>query len=77
LKLEQVAHELPGAFGNHDAVRLCNALQACRKVRRLANNGLLLRSAGANQIADNDQSRRDTDARLKRGVGLEPPNGCD
>jgi hypothetical protein len=28
-------HELPCAFRNHDRVRLCNALQASGKVRRL------------------------------------------
>jgi hypothetical protein len=27
LKLEQIANELAGTFGNHDAVRLRNALQ--------------------------------------------------
>src|SRR3989442_1360269 len=43
VKLEQVAHELAGTFSNHDAVRLCNALQACRNVRGFTNNGLFLR----------------------------------
>ena len=59
LKLEQIAHELPSALRNHDAVRLCNALQACRKVRRLAYDGLLLRSTRTDQIADYHQSRCD------------------
>ena len=47
LKVEQVAHELARTFSNHHAVRFRNALQACREVRRLAYDGLLLRSAGA------------------------------
>ena len=64
LKLEQVAHELPSALRNDHAVRLCNALQARRKVRRLAYDGLLLRSARADQVADDHQSRCDADARL-------------
>ena len=71
LKLEQIAHELSRAFGNDDAVRLCNALQARRKVRRLANDGLLLRSARADQIADDHQPRRDADTRLQGRVGLQ------
>ena len=45
LKLEQVAHELSSALRNDDAVRLRNALQARGKVRRLADDCLLLRSA--------------------------------
>ena len=64
LKLEQIAHELARALRNDHAVRLCNALQACRKVRRLANDGLLLRSARADQVADDHQTRRDADTRL-------------
>ena len=64
LKLEQIAHELPSALRNDDAVRLRNALQARRKVRRLANDGLLLRSARADQVADDHQARCDADTRL-------------
>ena len=71
LKLEQIAQELSGALGNDDAVRLCNALQACCKVRRLADDGLLLRSARSDQVADDHQSRGNTDARLQGRVGLQ------
>src|SRR5580700_9164955 len=39
LKLEQIVHELPSALSNDHAVRLRNALQASRKVRRLAYDG--------------------------------------
>ena len=77
LKLEQVAHELPGAFRNHDAVRLRNALQARRKVRRLAYDGLLLRSARADQVADDHQTRCDADARLEGRVGLQATYSSD
>src|ERR1700688_2387855 len=65
LKLEQIAKELAGVFSNHHAIRVCNALQTRRKVGRLAYNGLLLRSARADQIADDHQSRRDTDTSLE------------
>ena len=71
LKLEQIADELSRTLRNDDAVRLCNALQARRKVRRLAYDCLLLRSARADQIADNHQSRRDADTGLEGCVGLQ------
>ena len=77
LKLEQIAHELAGAFGNHDAVRLRNALQARRKVRRLAYDGLLLRSARPDQVADDHQSGCDADARLQGRVGLQSTHSSD
>ena len=54
-----------------DAVRLRNALQAGRKVRRLTYDGLLLRSARADQIADDHQPGGDADASLKGRVGLQ------
>src|SRR5262249_26966913 len=77
LKLEQVAHELPGTVGNDHTVRCCNTLQARSKVRRLAYDGLLLRSTGTDQVADNDQTRRDADAGSKWRGRPEPPDGCD
>jgi hypothetical protein len=71
LKLEQVADELAGAFGNDDRVRLRNALQPRRKVWRLAYDCLLLRSAGADQVADDHQPGCDADTGLQRRVGLQ------
>ena len=68
LKLEQVAHELSRTFGNDHAVRFCNALQACRKVRRLANDCLLLRSARSDQVADNNEAGCDADTGLQRST---------
>src|SRR6516164_5447976 len=75
LKLKQIADELAGALSNDNAVRLCNTLQACRKVRRLAHDGLFLRSARTDQVADDHQTRCDADARLKGGVRLQVANG--
>jgi hypothetical protein len=71
IKLEQIANKLPGALRDDHAVRLCNALQPCRKVRRLTDDGLLLRSTGAYQVADHHQSSRNTDASLEGSVRLE------
>ena len=64
LKLEQIANEPSGSFGNHDPVWLCNALQACRKVWRLTHDCLLLRNARADQVPDDHQARCDAYARL-------------
>jgi hypothetical protein len=77
LKLEQVAHELPSAVRNDHAIRLCEALQARREVRCLANDCLLLRSARPDQVADHYQSRRNADPRLEGRVGLQSTYCCD
>src|ERR1700746_115899 len=71
LKHEQVANESPRALRNDHAVGLCNALQARRKVWCLAYDGLLLRSAGADQVADYHKAGCDADTGLKARVGLQ------
>ena len=43
LKLEEIAEELSRALGDDDRVRLGDALQARRQVRRLADDAALLR----------------------------------
>jgi hypothetical protein len=45
--------------------------QACRKVRRFANDCLLLRSTRSDQVADNDQPCRNADTRLQRRVDFQ------
>ena len=57
---------------NH-AVGLRDALQARRKVWRLADDGLLLRSAGPDQITNDHQTRRDTDTLLQGCVASSGP----
>ena len=42
LKLKQIVKKSPGSFGDDHRVRLGEPLQARRKVRRLADNRLLL-----------------------------------
>ena len=71
LKLEQIAEELSRALGDDHAVRLGNALQARRKVRRLADDCLLLRSARPDQVADDHQPGRNADTGLQGRVGLQ------
>jgi hypothetical protein len=71
LKLEQVAHELARALCNDHAVRLRDALQARGKIRRFADNGLLLRGALPDEVANDHHPRGDAYARLEGRVGLQ------
>ena len=54
-----------------DAARRRLGLQACRKIRRLADHRLLLRGARSDQVADDDEPRGDADAALQRRLGGE------
>ena len=76
-KFEQVAQELAGAFGNHDAVRFCKALQTRGEVRRLAHNAALLGLSRSNQVANHDQTRRNANARLQGRAGLQDADRSD
>src|SRR6516162_6676337 len=77
LKLKQIAKQLSRAIGDDDCVWLCNALQACRQVRRFANDCLLLCGTRSNQIAHNDQPSSNTDTGLKGCVRFQVPYGRD
>jgi len=50
LQLEEIAEEPARGLGNDNRVRLGDALKACREVRRLADNIVLLRFAGPHKI---------------------------
>jgi hypothetical protein len=50
---------VPSALGNYDHVRLRNALQARCEVRGVTDDSLLLRSAGADRVANDHQTRTD------------------
>jgi hypothetical protein len=52
-------------------------LQSCGKVRRLANDGLLLRSARADKVANNHQAGRNAYTGLKRLGVLKSLDGGD
>ena len=69
LQLEQIAEQFSRALGDDDGVRLGNALQACREVRRLADDAALLRLTRSDQIADHDQPGGNADAGLQRSTG--------
>ena len=75
------SNRLPTSFRvlsrNDHPVRLGNALQTRRKVRRLADDGLFLRRARADQIADDHQSRCDAYARLQWRMGLQATYSSD
>ena len=73
LKLEEIAEELSRALGDDDRVRLGNALQARREVRRLADDAALLRLTRSDQIADDDQPGGNADAGLQWSAGSSAP----
>jgi hypothetical protein len=77
LQLEQIAEKFSCAFSNYNVVRLGDALEASRNVRRLADNRLLLSSARSDQIADYDQSGGNADAGLQWSSRLQPVHRLD
>ena len=76
-KLEEIAEKLSRALGDDHRVRLGNALQARRKVRRLADDAALLRLTRSDQVADHDQPGRNADTGLQRSAGLQRTHRCD
>ena len=76
-KLEEIAEKPSRALGDDDRVRLGDALQARREVRRLADDAALLRLARSDQVADHDQPGGNADAGLQRSVRLEPGHRRD
>ncbi len=61
-QLEQIADLPTGRGGDDDRVGLGQRLQPRREVRRLADHRLLLRRAGADQVADDGKPGGDADA---------------
>ena len=77
-KLEQIAEQFSCALSDDDGVRLGNALQTRRKVRRLADDCLLLSRTRSDQVADDDEPGGDADAGLQRSAGSSAPlTACD
>ena len=79
LQLEEVADEPPRAFGDDDAVRFCDPLQPRGQVRRVPDDAVLLRFAGADEVADDDDARSDADPRMQWGASrsVQPGRGGD
>ena len=69
LQLEQIAEQLSRALGDDDRVRLGNALEPRREVRRLADDAALLGFTRADQVADDDKPGRNADTGLQRRTG--------
>src|SRR4029077_20869284 len=75
---EEIADQPARARGDHDSVRLGQALQAGGEVRRLTDNRLFLGRACTNQIADDHQPGGNPDARLDLdGFDIETTNSVD
>jgi hypothetical protein len=54
LKIEEIAEELSRALSDDDGVRVGDALEARREVRRLPDDRLLLGRSRPNKVADDD-----------------------
>ena len=71
LRLEQIAEKFSRGLGDDDHVRLGEPLQACRHVRRLADDAALLRLPQSDQVADDNEPRRNANPGLQRSARLE------
>ena len=64
LKLEQAAEQILGRLADENRVGRRQCLKPRGEVRGFADDGALLRGAGADDLADDDQTGGDADARL-------------
>ena len=64
---ESASEQAASRVGDNDGVRLGQCLEARGKVRRFADDRFFARGAATDDVADNDQSRRDADAGLQAG----------
>jgi hypothetical protein len=72
VKQEETAEKSSGAFGDDDHIRFGDALQARRKVGRLAYYAALLRLPRWDQVTHDDESCCNADPDLLRSARLEP-----
>ena len=76
-KLEEIAEQSAGRGGDDDRIRLGQPLHPGGEVRRIADDRLLPRRAGAQQIANDDEAGGDADAqpqplrRFQRADGID------
>ena len=77
LDLEQRTDLPPGAIGNDQGARPGQSLQTGAEVWRLADDVPLLRSAGADQIANDDEAGGDADPHVQRLLCGEPDDFVD
>jgi hypothetical protein len=65
LQLERAAQEPPRGLRDHHGARLCQRLQARRQIGRVADDGLFLRRALSDKVADDDDAGGDADADIQ------------
>ena len=68
VELEQAADQAPRRRADHDRAGRGQRLEPRREVRHFADHDLLLRRAGADQLADDDEAGRDPDPGGERAV---------
>jgi hypothetical protein len=76
LKFEQFAQEIAGLLADDDATWVGGRLQTRGQIGRLADDRVLVHRSLAGQVADDDDSGRNSDARRQRLAGWrpQPPN---
>src|SRR6516164_11839316 len=73
LQLKQIAEKPSRALGDDDHIRLGDALQARREIRRFTDDAALLRVPRSDdEVADDDQPGGNANASLQRSARLEP-----
>ena len=77
LQLKQITEKFSRGLGNDHHVRLGDALQARRQVRRLADDAALLSLPRSDQVADHDQAGRNADTGLQGSIRFERTDGID
>jgi hypothetical protein len=77
LDLEQRAELSPGAVGYNERARSGQRLRAVGEVWRLADDPPLLRSAGPDQVANDDETAGDADPHLQPFLCGEPADRVD
>ena len=75
----KLADQLARVLVEHDLIGPRERLQARGEIRSLADDSMLLRLAGSDEVADNDQAGRETDAALQARIRerLERGHGGD
>ena len=75
--IEELAQEPARDAGDEHAMRFGERLQPGGEIGRVADDGLLLRGAAADDLADDDEAGGDADPRGERAVADAPHRGDD
>jgi hypothetical protein len=72
-----ISEQLSRTLGENNHIWFGYSLQPCREIRCFADDAAFLRFARTYEVADNDESGCNTDARLQRDWCVERDHGRD